>query len=124
MEIMVGATVDVETLYAALDQKRKLEGLTWRGLARLTGTSPSTFTRMAQGHRPDVDTFMTLCSWLGVPAEEFKRGRYPDDSQDNTLAMITAHLRASRELSPQGAKAMEEIVRAAYEQLREQIKAE
>ena len=120
MTTTVGATLDVEALYASLDQKRKQEGLTWRGLARLTGTSPSTFTRMAQGHRPDVDTFMTLCTWLGVPAEEFKRGGYAEERQDNTVAIITAHLRASRELSPKGAKAMEEIVRAAYEQLREE----
>jgi transcriptional regulator with XRE-family HTH domain len=120
METMVGATLNVEALYAALDQKRKHEGLTWRKLASITGTSPSTFTRMAQGHRPDVDTFMTLCSWLGIPAEEFKQGGYPEKRQENTLAMISAHLRASRELSPRGARALEEIVRAAYEQLKEE----
>lgn len=119
MPTIVGATVHVEALYAALDQKRKLEGLTWRKLAHLTGTSPSTFTRMAQGHRPDVDTFITLCSWLGVPAEQFKRGGYDEEDRENTLSMITAHLRASRELSPKGARAMEEIIRAAYEQLKE-----
>jgi transcriptional regulator with XRE-family HTH domain len=118
MQATTGATVDVGALYAALDQKRKQQTLTWRGIARMTGTSPSTFTRMAQGHRPDVDTFMTLCSWLGVPAEEFMRGRHAEESQDNTLALITAHLRASRELSPRGAKAMEDIIQAAYEQLK------
>lgn len=119
METLVGATVDVEALHAALDQKRKQEKLTWRRLSTVTGTSPSTFTRMAQGHRPDVDTFLTLCSWLGVPAENFKRGGLAGETQENTLAMITAHLRASRNLSPKGAKAMEEIIRAAYEQLKE-----
>ncbi len=120
MQTIGGATVDVGALYAALDQKRKQEALTWRKLADITGTSPSTFTRIAQGHRPDVDTFMTLCSWLGVPAEKFfRRGQMAERSGDNTLAMISAHLRASRELSPQSAKAMEEIVRAAYGQLKE-----
>lgn len=118
--MMSGATVDVEALYAALDQKRKQEGLTWRRLAKITGTSASTFSRMAQGHRPDVDTFMTLCSWLGVAAEAFKRGGPSEDGEENTLAVISAHLRASRELSPTGAKAMEEIIRAAYEQLKEE----
>lgn len=119
MQTATGTTVDVGALYAALDQKRKQQGLTWRGLARMTGTSPSTFTRMAQGHRPDVDTFMTLCSWLAVPAEEFMRGGHAEEGQDNTLALITAHLRASRELSPRGAKAMEDIIQAAYEQLKD-----
>ena len=120
MQALTGTTVDVEALYAALDQKRKQEGLTWRGLAKITGTSASTFTRMAHGHRPDVDTFMTFCSWLGVAAEEFRRGGPSEGGGENTLALISAHLRASRELSPRGAKAMEEIVRAAYEQLKEE----
>lgn len=120
MQTAIGATVDVDALYAVLNQKRQHEGFTWRGLAKVIGASPSTFTRMAQGHRPDVDTFMTLCSWLGVPAEEFKRGGSAQGSDKNTLALISAHLRASRELSPKGARAMEEIIRAAYDQLKEE----
>lgn len=117
---MAGATVDVGALYAALDQKRKQEGLTWRGLAKITATSPSTYTRMAQGHRPDVDTFLTLCSWLGVPADEFKRGgTNVGADEDNTLAVVTASLRASRHLSPASARAMEDIVQAAYNRLKD-----
>ncbi len=115
----MAATVDVGALYAALDQKRRQEGLTWRGLAKTLGISPSTFTRMAQGKRPDVDTFVTLCSWLGVPAEEFTRDGASPDGDDNTLAVISAHLRANKKLSRKSAEAMEEIVRAAYERFKE-----
>jgi transcriptional regulator with XRE-family HTH domain len=116
---MVGATVDVEALYAALDQKRREEDLTWRGVAKVTGTSASTFTRMAQGRRPDVDTFVTLCSWLSVPAERFTRKEVANGSSQNTLGEITATLRASRELSPESIKAMEEIIEAVYERLKD-----
>ena len=116
---MVGATIDVAAFYAALDRKRQQEGFTWRGLARGTGVSPSTFTRMAQGHRPDVDTFVTLCSWLGVPAEMFTRGEPIEKGEENTLAIISANLRASPHLSPKSAKAMEDIVSAAYERLKD-----
>ena len=117
---MVGATIDVAAFYGALDRKRRQEGLTWRGLARGTGVSPSTFTRMAQGHRPDVDTFVTLCSWLGVPAEAFTRGESANKGEEeNTLAIISANLRASPHLSPESATAIEDIVSAAYERLKD-----
>jgi transcriptional regulator with XRE-family HTH domain len=116
----LAATVDVGALYAALDQQRRHEGLTWRGLAKKLGISPSTFTRMAQGRRPDVDTFVTLCSWLAVPAEEFTRGRPMSNGEDNTLAVISAHLRANKKLSTKSADAMEEIISAAYERFKEE----
>lgn len=116
---MAVAKVDVDALYSALDQKRKLEELSWRGLADVTGSSASTFTRMAQGHRPDAETFLTLCSWLGVPAEQFARGTGFEGDRDNTLASVTAIFRASPELSPESARALEEITRAAYERLRD-----
>ena len=115
----MAAAVDVDALYAALDQKRKQEELSWRGLAEITGTSASTFTRMAQGHRPDVETFLTLCAWLGVPAEQFTRGNGFEEDRDNTLATVTAIFRASPKLSPESARAMEEITRAAYERLKD-----
>lgn len=117
----MAATVDVEALYAALDQKRRQEDLTWRKLAKAMEISPSTFTRMAQGRRPDVDTFVALCSWLGVPAESFARdGAELKDEEDNTLVVISTHLRASRKLSPRSAEAIEEIVRAAYQRLKDE----
>jgi transcriptional regulator with XRE-family HTH domain len=114
---MVGATIDVAAVYAALDRKRRQVGFNW--LARGTGVSPSTFTRMAQGHRPDVDTFVTLCSWLGVPAEVFTRGEPVEKGEGNTLAIISANLRASPHLSPESARAIEDIVSAAYERLKD-----
>lgn len=117
----MAATVDVEALYAALDQKRQQESLTWRKLAKAMEISPSTFTRMAQGRHPDVETFVALCSWLGVPAESFARnGAESADEEDNTLAVISTNLRASRKLSPRSAEAIEEIVRAAYQRLKDE----
>ncbi len=119
----MATTVDVGALYAALDQQRRQQDLTWRKLAKGIGVSPSTFTRMAQGGHPDVETFVALCSWLGIPAESFARdGSDGDDKQEdiNTLAVISTHLRADRRLSPKSAEAIEEIVRAAYERLKDE----
>src|SRR5262249_34229409 len=71
---MPETTVDVGALYAALDNKRRARGTSWPDIARELDVSPSTFSRMAQGRRPDVDTFATLLRWLGMPAESFMRG--------------------------------------------------
>lgn len=118
----MATTMDVGALYAALDQQRRHQDLTWRKLAKDMEISPSTFTRMAQGRHPDVDTFVALCSWLGIPAESFARdgSGWEEQEEDNTLAVISTHLRADRKLSSKSAEAIEDIVRAAYERLKDE----
>lgn len=64
-------TLDVGQLLARLDRKRRSQNLSWRDVSAKTKTSPSTFSRLKEGRRPDVDTFGKLVSWLGEPAEEF-----------------------------------------------------
>ncbi|WP_206326262.1 helix-turn-helix domain-containing protein [Streptomyces gossypiisoli] len=79
---MARTRVNVSALYAALDAARTKRELSWRQLAAAVGVSPSTMTRMANGNRPDVDAFVALVRWLGMPAETFMvdrrtRGRKP-----------------------------------------------
>jgi transcriptional regulator with XRE-family HTH domain len=114
---MSETTIDAAALYAALDQKRRIAGLSWRELAAELQLSPSTFTRMAQGHRPDVDAFATLIRWLGMPAEPFMRSAVRRDDEPEPLAVISAYLRASPKLRPEEAEALEDIIQAAYRRL-------
>ncbi|MGH2353858.1 MAG: helix-turn-helix domain-containing protein [Chloroflexota bacterium] len=114
---MPETTVDVAALYAALDQKRQAEGQSWRDLAGLLQLSPSTFTRMAQGHRPDVDTFATLLRWLGMSADAFMRSSTATASEPEPLAMISSYLRSAKNLRPEDAEALEDIIQAAYRRL-------
>ena len=111
------AQLDVAALYAALDQHRQTKKLSWRKAADEAGVSPSTLTRLGQGKRPDVDSFAALIRWLGLPPDRFLRGRTRRQSSD-VLAVISTHLRAQKDLSPASAKALEDIIRAAYTQLR------
>jgi transcriptional regulator with XRE-family HTH domain len=113
---MPETTVDVEALYAALDNKRKAEGTSWREIARQLEVSPSTFSRMAQGRRPDVDTFATLLRWLGMPAESFMRGTTTATAEE-PVAMVSSYLRSARNVKPEDAEALEDIFRAAYNRL-------
>jgi transcriptional regulator with XRE-family HTH domain len=114
---MPETTVDVEALYAALDNKRKAQGTSWREIARQLDVSPSTFSRMAQGRRPDVDTFATLLRWLGMPAESFMRGTAASAATEEPVTMVSSYLRSARNVKPEDAEALEDIFRAAYNRL-------
>lgn len=115
---MKEGTVDIEALYAALDTQRQQGKLSWRDLAKELEISPSTFTRMAQGRRPDVDTFMALLAWLGVPAEMFMQPSAKPKKQAEPMVMISSYLRTSRNVRPEEAKALEDIIQAAYRMLK------
>ena len=108
----------MEALYAALDSKRKAQETSWREIARELDISPSTFSRMAQGRRPDVDTFATLLRWLGMPAEPFMRSTAGRDTvEEEPVAMVSSYLRSARNVEPEDAEALEEIFAAAYRRL-------
>jgi transcriptional regulator with XRE-family HTH domain len=117
---MSNATVDVEGLYAALDARRQTEKLSWRGLAQKLGIAPSTFTRMAQGRRPDVDTFAALLRWLGMPVEAFMASSTETSTPDSDfVSKIGTYLRMDRNLKPEARVALEQLIKVAYETLRD-----
>lgn len=114
---MPETTVDVEALYAALDRKRQAADLSWRELAHKLDISPSTFTRMAQGRRPDVDAFATLLHWLDMPADAFMRSSTEHKETEEPMAMISSYLRSAQNIRGEDAKALEEIIEVAYRRL-------
>ena len=106
-----------EAFYKALDGQRQSKQLTWKKVAEQAKVSASTLTRIAQGKRPDVDTMAALCRWSGLSADDFV---YRDGilHQPEPLAQIMAHLRADKQLSREGAAAIEVMIKSAYEQFR------
>jgi transcriptional regulator with XRE-family HTH domain len=106
-------TVNVDALYAALDQRRGNEGLSWRGLAAKLRIPPSTFTRMAQGLKPDVDAFATMLQWLGMSQDQVLEPAVEKQDSD-PMAMISSYLRAAKNIKHEDAVALEDIISTAY----------
>jgi transcriptional regulator with XRE-family HTH domain len=61
--------LDVPELYRRLDVRRREQGLTWRQIAAQLDVSPSTFSRIADGNRPDADALVSLLVWLDLDTD-------------------------------------------------------
>ena len=107
-----------EAFFVALDAHRHAKKLTWKKVAEKAQVSASTLTRIAQGKRPDVDTLAALCLWSGLDADEFFASRGDQVEKPEPLAQMMVQLRADRNLSPEGKKAIEVMLKTTYEQFR------
>lgn len=108
-----------ESFYKALDGQRQAKNLTWKKVAEQAHVSASTLTRIAQGKRPDVDTMAALCRWSGLNADDFVSRDGRRESAE-PLAQILGHLRADKNISPEGATAIEVMIQSAYERFRKE----
>lgn len=61
--------LDVAELRRRLDERRIQQGLTWRELAVAVDLSPSMFSRLAVGLRPDADALVSLLVWLDLDTD-------------------------------------------------------
>ena len=112
---------DQVRFYEVVDRRRRDQSLSWRQLAGQLSLSPSTFSRLSQGRRPDVDTFVKLLAWLDRPATDFVEGfrdTQVGEVQEDTVRQISKSLRRDTSLTTEDADALEEIVRVAYHRLR------
>jgi transcriptional regulator with XRE-family HTH domain len=108
---------DAGAFYTAIDAERLARGLNWKDVAGQSGVSASTLTRMAQGKRPDVDGLAALVSWSGLTADDFMRSETAR-VEPEPLAKIATYLRSDRNLTPEAAIALDELIKATYKRLR------
>jgi transcriptional regulator with XRE-family HTH domain len=108
---------DAAAFYDALDAVRQSRRLTWKQVAADSGVAASTLTRMAQGRRPDVDGLAALAAWSGLKADDYVRSEHARPEPES-LASITTYLRSDRNLTPEAATALDELIKATYERLR------
>jgi len=110
---------DSDGFFSALDAARMSRGVHWKTVASETGVSASSLTRIGQGRRPDVDSFAALTSWAGLDPDSFFIREGDPAERAQPLAEITVLLRSDPNLSRQAAAALDEVVKATYERLRE-----
>ncbi len=109
---------DAPAFFAALDAERAARGKNWKQVSEQAGVSQSTLTRLAQGKRPDVDSLAALVDWAGLKADDYVMRVHQAESA-NPLAMISTYLKSDRNLTPAAAAALEKVVKATYEALRQ-----
>ena len=104
--------LNTELLSSMIRTKRGEKGL--RALAEeIDGVSASTLSRIEQGKVPDVETFLKLCRWLGVPSDTFSP-KANGDSQKMNRQGIIAHLKAEKELDPEQVDIIVKMINLAY----------
>lgn len=107
---------DGQAFYSALASRVESKSLTWKQVSQSTGVSASTLTRMAQGKRPDASSLAALAAWSGLNPAEFVEG--VESPKQDFVAEFAALLRAQKDLSGDAKKAIEGLVKTAYEQLK------
>jgi len=91
-----------------------------REVAREIGISPATLSRVENGKLPDLDTFSKVCKWLRIdPGEVLGCKSDVLSSSPTQDSVISAHLRADKNQSPEAAQALAEMILAAQRMISE-----
>jgi transcriptional regulator with XRE-family HTH domain len=116
--------INVAELGQYIKRKRERERLSLRNVAKQTQVSASTLSRIENGTGiPDTPTLARLARWLNIPFERIVPGGNSKESpivyypQESVPDIVAAHLRADRNLTPDQARALEDMFRIAYNQL-------
>lgn len=103
--------LDTDKLALMVKTKRASGGL--RATAVEIGDiSASTLSRIENGSVPDVNTFLLLCEWLGVPSDTFISN--PALAEQDGSEKLIACLRTDQLLPSNLAQALIEIIQFAY----------
>lgn len=62
---------DRKLFSASILAKMARDALSLRDVAKSTGVSVATLSRVARGHAPDVDSFAKIVKWLDIDANAF-----------------------------------------------------
>ena len=109
---------DFQGFYQALNSTREARNASWKQVAEEAGVGASTLARMSKNKRPDADGLAALSAWAHLNPAEFVVSPAPVGRREGEpLARISKLLREDHRLSKASAKALDEIVRAAYAQL-------
>jgi len=117
--------IDTEELGKAIKRRREELGLSLRDVADVIDVSASTLSRIESGKgRPDADNIARITQWLDMPVDRVMRKMGGDVSvepvvyypHEATPDIVSAHLRADKNITAETAEALSELFRVAYSQ--------
>jgi len=103
MSLTIG---DLGRLLAA---KRGSRGV--RAAAIDAGVSPATFSRVENGHVPDLKTFAKLCTWLARDPREFLGMETTETAGERPKAVV--HFKKKKTVQMETARALGQLILAA-----------
>lgn len=107
------AKVTLGEMGALVRERRGTRGV--RDTANEVGVSPATLSRVENGKQPDLATFEKLCRWLEInPSDVLGSSDVPHSGHP---AIATAHLKARRQIRPELAQALGEMILRAQAML-------
>jgi transcriptional regulator with XRE-family HTH domain len=105
VEVMM--SLSIEDFGRLLAAKRGGRGV--RAAALEAGVTHSTFSRVENGHMPDLKTFAKLCKWLARDPREF----LGIDVAEQSTARAVVHFKKKKTVKVETAKALGELILAA-----------
>ena len=111
--------IDASELATRIKARRRERAISLRAAAAEAGVSAATLSRVERGdYLPERDNLFRLLRWVGAPATEPAGPAEPHPPGAATMEAIELHLRADKDLTPDDAETIAQMVRLAYERLR------
>ncbi|MBX7060762.1 MAG: helix-turn-helix transcriptional regulator [Acidobacteria bacterium] len=116
--------IDTNELGKAIRRRRQELKLSLRDVGDVTQVSASTLSRIESGKgRPDAENIARITQWLDMPVDRVMKKQAGADVEpvvyyphESTPEIVSAHLRADKNLSAETADALSELFRVAYSQ--------
>jgi len=99
--------MSLENLGRRVAAKRGKNGI--RAAAKEIGVSPSTLSRIENGHLPDLETFKKICDWLNIDPGTILGTKVEKEGVKRT----TVHFKKNKTIEPKTASALAQMILAA-----------
>jgi transcriptional regulator with XRE-family HTH domain len=117
----LGPIVDPLELAKRVRAKREGEKLSLRAAGEALGMSAATLSRVESGkHLPERDRLLRLADWAEMPlgtAARAARNRQVHGEDAGTVEAVELHLRADKNLNPDDAETLVQLVKTAYDRM-------
>ena len=108
-------TFNTHALYAVLNTHREARKVSWKEVAKQTGVSQSTLSRLGNGKGLDIDSLMNLLAWCQIDVRDFLQPPVNEAVNEvGCLAQITAMIFADNALNVQQAHMLNAVLREIY----------